>query len=108
VIEATKDADFIILVTEPTPFGLHDLKLAVETVTELRKPFAVVINRWGLGDEKVLDYCKENDIPIIAKIPNLRQIAEIYSRGELIFGQVPEFKEELLKISNYIKMEMKR
>ena len=108
VIEATKDADFIILVTEPTPFGLHDLKLAVETVKELRKPFAVVINRWGLGDEKVLDYCTENDIPIIAKIPNLRQIAEIYSRGELIFGQVPEFKDELLKISNYIKEEMER
>ncbi len=106
VIEATKDADFIILVTEPTPFGLHDLKLAVETVKELRKPFAVVINRWGLGDEKVLDYCKDNDIPIIAKIPNLRQIAEIYSRGELIFEQVPEFKDELLKISDYIKMEM--
>ena len=108
VIEATKDADFIILVTEPTPFGLHDLKLAVETVKELRKPFAVVINRWGLGDEKVLDYCKENDIPIIAKIPNLRQIAEIYSRGELIFGQVPEFKDELSKISNYIKEEMEQ
>ncbi|MFP4023679.1 MAG: P-loop NTPase [Thiohalospira sp.] len=108
VIEATKDADFIILVTEPTPFGLHDLKLAVETVNELRKPFAVVINRWGLGDEKVLDYCKENDIPIIAKIPNLRQIAEIYSRGELVFEQVPEFRDELLKISNYIKEEMER
>ncbi|MDY6800275.1 MAG: ATP-binding protein [Bacteroidota bacterium] len=108
VIEATKDADFIILVTEPTPFGLHDLKLAVETVNELRKSFAVVINRWGLGDEKVLDYCRENDIPIIAKIPNLRQIAEIYSRGELIFEQVPEFRNELSKISNYIKEDIER
>ncbi len=106
VIEATKDADFIILVTEPTPFGLHDLKLAVETVKELQKPFAVVINRYGLGDDKVLDYCKENKIPIIAKIPNQRVIAELYSRGELIYNQVPEFRDELLKISDYIKKEM--
>ncbi|MFO7829548.1 MAG: ATP-binding protein [Bacteroidales bacterium] len=103
VIEATKDADFIILITEPTPFGLHDLKLAVETVQELNKPFAVVVNRYGLGDDKVLDYCKENEIPIIAKIPNQREIAEIYSRGELIYKQVPEFKEELIKIRDYIK-----
>lgn len=103
VIEATKDADFIILVTEPTPFGLHDLKLAAETVQELNKPFVVVVNRYGLGDEKVFDYCKENKIPIIARIPNLRKIAEIYSRGELIYKQVPEFKDELVKIRDYIK-----
>jgi MinD superfamily P-loop ATPase len=103
VIEATKDADFIIMVTEPTPFGLHDLKLAVETVKELQKPFAVVINRYGLGDDKVLDYCKENKIPIIAEIPNQRVIAELYSRGELIYKQVPEFKDELFSIGDFIK-----
>lgn len=106
VIEATKDADFIILVTEPTPFGLHDLKLAAETVQELNKPFVVVINRYGLGDDKVLDYCEENEIPVIARIPNLRKIAEIYSRGELIYKQVPEFKNELVKVRDYIKKEI--
>ncbi|MEE4198499.1 MAG: ATP-binding protein [Bacteroidales bacterium] len=106
VIEATKDADFIILVTEPTPFGLHDLKLAVETVQELEKPFAVVVNRYGLGDDQVLGYCRENDIQVIAKIPNQRAIAERYSRGELIYPFVPEFKEELLKIRDYLKNEI--
>ena len=82
VIEATKNADFVILVTEPTPFGLHDLSLAVETMKELNKRFAVVVNRYGIGNDKVLDYCKDNNIPLIAKIPNSRQIAELYSKGE--------------------------
>ncbi len=103
VIEATKDADYIILVTEPTPFGLHDLKLAVETMKELKKEFGVVVNRYGIGNDEVLDYCDENDISILAKIPNSRKIAEIYSSGELIYQKIPELKVALENITSYVK-----
>jgi len=102
VIEATKDADFVILVTEPTPFGLHDLKLAVETMKELKKKFGVVVNRWGIGNDNVLQYCKEEDIPVLAIIPNDRKIAELYSQGQLIYHDVPEVKNQLENIKNYV------
>ncbi|MEN8121190.1 MAG: ATP-binding protein [Bacteroidota bacterium] len=102
VIEATKDADFVILVTEPTPFGFHDLKLAVDTMSELKKEYGVVINRYGIGNDDVLEYCNEQQIPVLAKIPNSRKIAEIYSSGELIYKQVPEFKEQLKSIKDFI------
>ncbi len=102
VIEATKDADLVMLVTEPTPFGLHDLKLAVETMHQLNKKTVVVINRHGIGNDEVLDYCLEENIPVIAKFPNDRHIAEIYSKGELIYPQVPEFRQEMEAIKTYI------
>lgn len=102
VIEATRDADFVILVTEPTPFGLHDLKLAVETVKQMGKPFGVVINRHGIGNDGVEKYCKEDKIDIIAKIPNDRFIAETYSRGELLYPTILSVKEAVKLISNYI------
>jgi len=102
VIEVGKNSDFVILVTEPTPFGLNDLKLAVETIRELDKPFGVVINRYGVGNDDVLNYCSEQDLEIIAKIPNKREIAEIYSRGESLFDRISEVKTELEKIENYL------
>ncbi|MDA3780635.1 MAG: ATP-binding protein [Bacteroidales bacterium] len=102
VIEAIKDADFVILITEPTPFGFHDMKLAADTVRELKKDFAVVINRYGIGNNEVVEYCEKENIPIIAKIPNNRKIAELYSDGEIIYTHVPEMKDELEKIKNYI------
>ncbi|MCF7793573.1 MAG: ATP-binding protein [Candidatus Cloacimonetes bacterium] len=102
VIEATKDADFIILVTEPTPFGLHDLKLAVDTMKALKKNFAVVINRFGIGNNGVIDYCKSEEVKILAKLPNYRHIAELYSRGESIYQHIPIFKTELQKIADHI------
>ena len=103
VIEATKDTDFVILVTEPTPFGLHDLKLAVETMKELRKYFGVVVNRDGIGNDDVIKYCVEERIPLLAKIPNSRRIAEIYSNGNLIYKEIPEIQLELEKIIGFIK-----
>lgn len=103
VIEATKDADFVILVTEPTPFGLHDLKLAVETMKELKKYFGVVVNRYGIGNDEVFEYCEKENIPLLAKIPNDRRIAELYSKGSLIYQEVPEVKNELDKIIIYLK-----
>jgi MinD superfamily P-loop ATPase len=103
VIEATKNADFIILVTEPTPFGLHDLKLAVDTMRELNKKFGVVINRDGIGNEEVFKYCQLAKIPVIARIPNDRCIAELYSRGELLYKKVPAVKQQLIEIETYIR-----
>lgn len=102
VIEATKDADFVILVTEPTPFGYHDLSLAVETIKELKKDFAVVINRYGIGDNKVEEYCKSNNIPIIAKLPYSKRAAELYSDGNLLYEYIPEIKSELEKIEEFL------
>jgi len=106
VIEATRHADFVILITESTPFGLHDLKLAVETMKELGKKFGVVINRYGLGNDDVLHYCEENHIIVLAKINNDRHIAELYSTGQLIYDEVPQFKEALQNIEEFI-MDLK-
>jgi len=102
VIEAVKDVDFVILVTEPTPFGLHDLKLAVEVILKLKKKFGVVINRYGIGNNDVINYCNNENIPILAKIQNDRRVAEIYSKGRLIYKEIGEFKRELEKIKAYI------
>ena len=102
VIEATKDADFVMLVTEPTPFGLHDLKLAVETMRELKKDFGVVVNRYGIGNNDVVEYCNTEAIPVLAKIPNNRQIAELYSSGKLIYNQHPEVRKQLESIKDHI------
>ncbi len=103
VIEATKDAEFVILVTEPTPFGLHDLTLAVETMRELKKNFGVVINRHGIGNDDVEKYCSTENIPLLAKIPNDRKIAELYSRGELLYKKIPEVKEQLDLLIHHIE-----
>jgi len=103
VITTLRDADFVILVTEPTPFGLHDLKLAVEMVREIRLPFGVVVNRMGVGDMRVHDFCHREKISILLEIPDDRQIAEAYSRGELIVDALPEywplFQELLEKVN---------
>ena len=101
VMEAVKDADFVILVTEPTPFGLHDLSLAVETMRALKKLFGVVVNRYGIGNDEVITYCTKENIPILAKIPNSRKIAELYSSGSLVYRDFPEVKESLSDILDY-------
>lgn len=92
VIAAVKDSDFVLLVTEPTPFGLHDLKLAVETVRELRLPFGVIINRSTIGDKRVAKYCYDQGIRILMYISEDRRIAEAYSRGEVITEALPIFQ----------------
>ena len=94
VIEAVKGADFILLVTEPTPFGLNDLKLAVGMVKELKIPFAVIVNRSDVGDEQVYQYCDQEDIEIILKIPDDRRIAEAYSVGKMMVDVLPEYRKD--------------
>jgi len=103
VISSVKDTDFLILVTEPTPFGLNDLKLAVGMVKILAIPHGIVINRSDLGDDKVKEYAKEENIPILMEIPFDRKIAEAYSRGKLIVEELPGWKEKFLKLYNTIK-----
>ena len=102
MIEATKDADFVILITEPTPFGFNDVVLAIETMLELKKDFGVVINRYGIGNDEVAAYCDKHKIPILAKIPNSRAVAELYSSGELLYDKIPEVKVEIEKVSDFI------
>ena len=93
VIASMKGADFVLLVTEPTPFGLHDLKLAIGAVRILGIPCGLVINRSDMGDDKVWDYGEKESLPILMEIPFDRRIAEAYSRGELIVERLPEWKE---------------
>jgi len=103
VIATLRETDFVVLVTEPTPFGLHDLKLAVAVVRELRLPFGVVVNRAGSGDGRVGEYCREEWIPVLAEIPDDRRVAEAYSRGELAVDALPEYRAMFLKLFNKIE-----
>jgi MinD superfamily P-loop ATPase len=96
VVEAVKDTDFCLLVTEPTPFGLNDLILAVETARELNIPCGVVLNRAGVGDRKVEQYCLRENIPILLTIPLDTEIARLYSRGVTLVDGMPNWKESFL------------
>jgi MinD superfamily P-loop ATPase len=103
VIAAMKDTDFVLLVTEPTPFGLHDLELAVGAVKILDIPCGLIINRSDMGDNKVREYAAEEGLPILMEIPFDRKIAAAYSRGEMIVKVMPEWKEKFLDLFQYIK-----
>lgn len=99
VIASVRGADLILLVTEPTPFGLHDLQLAVDMVRELAIPFAVVINRFGSGDDRVHRFCAGAGIEVILEIADDRRIAEAYSRGELIVEALPEYRRQFAALA---------
>ena len=98
VITTLQGSDFVVLVTEPTPFGLNDLELAVGAVRELGLPFGVVINRAGSGDDRVLDWCRNNHITVLAEIAEDRRIAESYSRGEALVTALPEYRDLFAEI----------
>jgi len=93
VIEAVKDSDFCILVTEPTPFGLNDLILAVEVVRKLKIPLGVIVNRFDIGDREVENFCNSENIPILMRIPFKREIASGYSKGIPLIEVLPEYKK---------------
>lgn len=95
MIETVRAVDFCVLVTEPTPFGLHDLKLAVATLRELEKPFAVAINRSNGPINRISEYCGEENIPLVLQIPEDRRVAEAYSRGETLTSVLPEYRTRL-------------
>jgi len=96
VVEAVKDSDFCLLVTEPTPFGLNDLALAVETVRELDIPCGVVLSRAGVGDKKMEEYCQKENIPILLTIPLDTGIARLYSEGITLAEGMPQWQESFL------------
>ena len=108
VIESIGSSDYCILVTEPTPFGLHDLKLAVEVVRHLDIQFGVVINRDGVGDNKVEIYCKKEDIPVLLKIPERQKIANLYSKGIALVNEVYEWHEMFGQVFSRIKEEVNK
>jgi MinD superfamily P-loop ATPase len=103
VVAATRQADFVLLVTEPTPFGLNDLRLAAETMKTLNKPIGVVINRDGMGDSEVENYCMQEHIPVVARIPFSREIAGYYSKGELVIDKIPGLDAVFQTMMDYIK-----
>ena len=107
VIATLRETDYVVLVTEPTPFGLHDLKLAVAVVRQLKVPFGVVVNRAGSGDDRVRDYCRDEWIPVLCEIPDDRRVAEAYSRGELAVDALPEYREVFQTLFDKIKEQNK-
>jgi MinD superfamily P-loop ATPase len=98
VIESIKDSDYTILVTEPTPFGLHDLVLAVEVLQKLKIPHGVVLNKCDIGDHKVEKYCKKNNIPILLYIPLDREIAVAYSKGIPIVKINSSYEQKFIQL----------
>ncbi len=89
VINTVSGSDFIIMVTEPTPFGVHDLDMAVRAVAQLNIPIGVVLNQADIGDTEVESFCARQGIPILARIPHNRKIAEGYARGDLLVTSAP-------------------
>ncbi|MCP4754298.1 MAG: P-loop NTPase [Proteobacteria bacterium] len=102
VIAAIRDSDFVVLVTEPTPFGLNDLKLAVETVRIMNLPFGIVINRCDTGTDATKRYATQEGIPILMEIPDRREIAESYSKGILMVEAFPEMKKAFQQLFSEI------
>ncbi len=94
-VAAISDVDYVILVTEPTPFGLHDLKLAAEVVRNFSKPCGVIINRSDLGDDRVERWCGQMNIPVLLQIPFERNIAEGYARGQSMVESAPGLRPVL-------------
>ena len=107
VVESVMGTDFCVMVTEPTPFGLHDMEIAAEVIMELGIPLGVVVNFAGIGDRGVYDYCEKMNLPILMEIPYDRKIAELYSRGIPFIEEMPEwrakFQELLEKIQERVQ-----
>jgi len=107
-ITAVLDSDVIVLVTEPTPFGAFDLKLAHEAFLPLGKPMRVVVNRAGLGNDDVHRFCREAGLPILAEIPYDRAIAEAYARGEIIARSSPAMSALFAELAGSIQRSAHR
>ncbi|MGD9015051.1 MAG: ATP-binding protein [Candidatus Omnitrophota bacterium] len=98
VVESIKESDFCLLVTEPTPFGLNDLILAVEVLRKLNIPFGVIINRSDIGDEKLDNYCENENIQILMRIPFKKKIAVAYSKGIPLVEELSNYKDKFIKL----------
>ena len=98
VVETVADTDYIILVTEPTPFGLHDLKLMTELLNDLQKPFGVIVNKAGLGNREVYEYLKEEQIELLGEIPFNKEYAANYAAGAILDDIPVNIEKQYLKI----------
>jgi MinD superfamily P-loop ATPase len=103
VVEAIKGSDYCLLVTEPTPFGLNDLALAFEMVKKLGIPHGVILNRSGVGDSGVEEYCRKENLPILLTVPLDMEIARLYSRGIALVDGMPQWKIHFKRLSNDIR-----
>ena len=101
---ASSAADYVIFVTEPTPFGLHDLSIAVETIQEIGTPFGVVVNRIEEEENMITEYCDKNSIALLLQIKANRKVAESNSRGETLIDAVPEMADQLRDMVDNIKI----
>lgn len=108
VIASVKDVDYCILVTEPTPFGINDLKLAVEVVRSLGIPHGIVVNRSDLGNGELQAFCRQETLSVLMEIPEDRSIAEAYSRGEMIVDIYPQYRGIFLNLYDQIQKEMEK
>ncbi len=108
VVTSVMNSQFCLLVTEPTPFGLNDLTLAVGLVRKLGIPFGVVINKGGIGDGKVQEYCNNENIPILLEIPFDKDFASIYAEGSLISQRYSQWKEKFIQLYIDIEGRIKR
>lgn len=105
---ATVDkADYVVLVTEPTPFGLNDLKLAAETLKKMSKPFGAIVNKSGLGNNDVYKWLEDNNIQLLMEIPFDRKIARVYSEGKLLTDLNEKYREKFLTLYSRIKEDLK-
>ncbi|MFW9986726.1 MAG: P-loop NTPase [Candidatus Odinarchaeota archaeon] len=103
MVESVHGSDYCLLVTEPTPFGLHDLQLAVDTIRQLEIPIGVVVNRAGIGDKQVYSYCASEQIPILLEIPHSRKIAELFAEGIPFVTQLPEWQPKFERLFRTIQ-----
>ncbi len=103
-VATVEDADYVILVGEPTPFGLNDLKISVEAFKKMGKQMGVVINKSGLGDRAMYDFLEKENIPVLAEIPFTKEIAETISNGEIFIKKHKEYRKIFEKITGFINI----
>ena len=108
MVAAVRDCEFVILVAEPTPFGLHDLSLAVDTLRKIEVPFAVVINRADIGDSRVQTYCAEQRVPILLELPEDLRIASVCSEGRVVVDCLPEYVEPFRRLRDEVLSRISR
>lgn len=106
VVETIADADYVILVSEPTPFGLNDLKITVELLNEISIPFGIIVNKDGLGNNEIYDFIQNNNIELLGKIPFSKSYAGNYSKGELLQIIPPEMENTYLQITKKLKQKI--
>jgi MinD superfamily P-loop ATPase len=102
-VEAVRGTDFCLLVTEPTPFGLYDLDLALKVLEKMEIPRGVLVNKSGIGDRKVYEYLQRRKIPLLMEIPMSREIAELYSRGRILAEAIPGWRERFAAVAEAIR-----